>query len=404
MAGPAADNAESLGDWFRDRLQIIFEEPGASPEPSQNRPTPTSLWDSNRWLPSWAGGSDVIATPPEQTPTTASRSTGSIQVEKLEGASKWAAGGFSAAAGLLLFFGVKEGVLDQAIRLNPFATLCVFILLGIGVLSALFAGAIAPIVRMRLWGIIAAVAVMLLLTALFLPNLDVVRDVEDLLDEGTAGGAPDWLKRLLFVLAALVVTAAAVALPLFVVRHQNTHHEMDRVVWILSALILLAAVGYAFFNARLQTRLSVAAGAILLLAIAWTFAEKVSLPAAAGVIILGVAATSLGLYGAAKLSVGSKIAAVDPQVSASLEQADGQTTLKIMAVASRMSGRKLLITVAGVPRIEELQPRDALGATKGEIWQSVLEPNSIDEIDAILSVPLSPTSRALSGLWLRDRV
>jgi hypothetical protein len=95
-----------------------------------------------------------------------------ILVDKLEGASKWAAAGFSSVTALLLFFGVKEGVLDQAIRSDPFATLCVFLLLGVGVLCALFANAINPVKRIRLWALLAAIAVMLVLTAVFLPNLD----------------------------------------------------------------------------------------------------------------------------------------------------------------------------------------------------------------------------------------
>jgi hypothetical protein len=102
------------------------------------------------------------------------------------------------------------------------------------------------------------------------------------------------------------VAGAAVALPLFFVRYLETDSRWDLAGWLASALVLAIAIGAAFFNARLQTRLSVAAGAVMLLAIAWSFAQKISLPAAAGVIILGVAATSLGLYGAAKLSVGSK--------------------------------------------------------------------------------------------------
>jgi hypothetical protein len=56
-----------------------------------------------------------------------------------------------------------------------------------------------------------------------------------------------------------------------------------------------------------------------------------------------------------------------------------------------MNGEKLLITVAGVPRVEEVEPREAAGATREEIWQSVLEPNSIDEIDATLTIPVTPT-------------
>jgi hypothetical protein len=352
----------SLRDWFVDRLKIVVEGPRDSVEASKDL------------------ASSALA--PQLPPN--------IHVENLQAASKWAAAGFSAVTGLLLFFGVKEGVLDQAIRRDPFATLCVFMLLGVGVLSALFTGAIDQSVRMRLWAVLAAIAVMLFLTALFLPNLDIGRDVEDLLEEGFINHLWSWVKKAFFFISGLIVAGAAVALPLFFVRYRQTKKLWDRVAWIISALVLGAAVIIAFLNARLQTRLSVATGALLLIAIAWSFAQRITLPAAAAVIILGVAATSLGLYGAAKLSVGSKTFAIDPQISASLEQAEGRTDLRIVAVASRMSGEKLLITVVGAPRIQEAQPRDVMGAY-GEIWQSMLEPNAIDEIDASLTVPLSPT-------------
>jgi hypothetical protein len=418
MTTTGSDAPQSFGDWFRVRLKIIVDEPSASPERSTDpeqtarpfRQRWASLWSSIRQLlPGWAGG----VSGPTADPLSGRTPTSRIRVEKLEGASKWAAGGFSAASALLLFFGVKEGVLDQAVRQNPFATLCVFMLLGVGVLSALFAGAIAPTVLIRLWAIVAAVAVMLLLTALFLPNLDIVRDVKGLLHEDSPGWLPAWLpewtkkilfplawlpewtRKILFPLIGLIVVGATVAIPLFFVRSRNAEGSQrveDWVVVLVSAAILLAAGGLAIAHARMQTLLSVATGVIFLLVIAGSFAkEKATVPAIAGVIILGVAATSLGLYGAAKLSVGSKIFAVDPQVSASLEQADGQTVLNIVAVASRMQGQKLLITVTGVPRIGEVQPHDAMGATRGEIWQSVLEPNSIDEINTTITVPLAST-------------
>jgi hypothetical protein len=334
MAAEEAGTAGELSRWFGDRLPIVIREDGPPPESSTDLPpvvgpapsgdapvaaTPVERQSTSWWVTLWnriwrfvlgrgGGSADADATSaPEQTSEVTPQQSGSILVEKLEDASRWAAAGFSTVTAVLLFFGVKEGVLDQAVRQNPFATLCVFILLGVGVLSALFAGAIAPHVRVRLWGILAAIAAMLLLTALFLPNLDVVRDVEALLDKGASGDAwQELAKKIGWTLAGLFVAGAAVALPLFFVRYLETDSRWDLAGWLASALVLAIAIGAAFFNARLQTRLSVAAGAVMLLAIAWSFAQKISLPAAAGVIILGVAATSLGLYGAAKLSVGSK--------------------------------------------------------------------------------------------------
>jgi hypothetical protein len=226
----AAAEAESTGGfrrWFSDRLPIVVKEDRPPPESSTDLP-PVAGPEPGQGGSRAGIGADAVATlPPEQTSEATPEQAGSILVEKLGDASKWAAAGFSTATAVLLFFGVKEGVLDQAVRQNPLATLCVFMLLGVGVLSALFAGAIAPHVRVRLWGILAAIAVMLLLTALFLPNLDVVRDVEALLDEGASGGAWELVRKILWAIAGLIVAGAAVALPLFFVRYLETESRLD---------------------------------------------------------------------------------------------------------------------------------------------------------------------------------
>ena len=413
-AAPETEGPANFGDWFAERFTIVVEPEDPS-EPSEDL-TPTAPaartgWASlftaiKRHLPGWLGGvSDPPADPTGPTPPATSHPKNLIQVDKLEGASKWAAGGFSAATALLLFFGVKEGVLDQAIRLNPFATLCVFLLLGVGVLCALFAGAINPVKRIRVWTLLTAVAIMLFLTALFLPNLDIASDVKDALDYGSAIIESTWLRRIILLAFNLLVAAAVLAVPLFASRVWDNRNKSDdpsddskatsrQLDWVLlgaSVLILLFALVIAIGKASTQTLLSVTAGTIFLAVIAWSFAGKWELPAVAAVIVLGVAATSLGLYGAAKLSVGTKLVAVDPQVSSSLEQADGQMYLKIAAVASRMRDAKLVISVAGVPRIQEAELREVTGTASGEIWRSVLQPNSLDEINTTVTVPLAPT-------------
>jgi hypothetical protein len=424
-ASGTKDPASSPG-WFAERFTIFAYDDAPAEPPKDQAPTGSPVRRASlfarirRLLLPWLGGVSEPGTDLPSDPLPVSSRPKKliqvdklegpskkklIQVDKLEGPSKWAAGGFSAVTALLLFFGVKEGVLDQAIRQNPFATLCVFILLGVGVLCALFAGAINPVKRIYLWTLLAAIAIMLFLTALFLPNLDAVRDVEDLLNNGSPATEPGLRARVLFWGSILILAGAALALPvtavrLFVDKSSTTglQQARDLMIFILSIGILLGAIIFAIVSASRQTLLAVGIGALLLVATAWSFANKPSLPAVAGVIVLGVAATSLGLYGAAKVSVGTKIVAVNPQVSASLEQANGQTFLKIVAVASRMRDEKLLISVSGISRTQELPLRDTAGMTPGEIWQSVLQPNSLDEIDTTVTVPIVPTRWEL--IWI----
>jgi hypothetical protein len=406
--------------WFAKRFTIFADDDSPPERPKDQTLTGSPVrqaWASlftgiRRLLPPRLGGVSESAVSSQPASSTPERL---IQVEKLGGASKWAAGGFSAVTALLLFFGVKEGVLDQAIRFDPFATLYVFMLLGLGVLCALFAGAINPAKRIHLWTLLAAIAAMLVLTAVFLPNLDFFKGAEKGVQNVLNGSAPATapgilarvISRIIFWGWILLVAFAVLAFPVSFLRWRDKATRSsgwDVAILLCSGCVLLAAAGFAIASASRQTRLSVATGALLLGAIAWSFAHKPSLPAApslpavAGLIILGVAATSLGLYGAAKVSVGTKIGAVTPQVSASLEQANGQTFLKIVAVASRMRGEKLLISVAGIPRTQELPLRDAAGMTPGEIWQSVLQPNSLDEIDTTFTVPIVPTRWEL--IWV----
>jgi hypothetical protein len=532
MSAASGTDTDANGPgWFAERFTILADDeplPEAPEEPPTDSPV-GQAWASlfqgiRRLLPPWLGG---ISEPAAGPPPVSSPPKNLVQVGKLEGASKWAAAGFSSVTALLLFFGVKEGVLDQAIRLDPFATLCVFMLLGVGVLCALFASAINPVKRLHLWTLLAAIAAMLVLTAVFLPNLDFFKgaeeDVRELLPESAPDTPPEipakvnfwrWIPILalavialrmfvvrwrisswrsrwdvallvlsgilltaagfellngrararvlwwewilivavaflalgvslrrwrvsswrsrwdvaLLVLSGILLTAAGfkllnegararvlfwgwilivalafLAFPVLFVRFRDpsTRSRWDGVFLLVSSVVLLAAAGLAIASASRQTRLSVATGALLLGATAWSFAHKSSLPAVAGIIILGVAATSLGLYGAAKVSVGTKIIAVTPQVSASLEQEGGQTFLKIVAVASRMRDAKLLISLAGTPRIQKVQARDRMvtdlrdgtGTTQEEIkiWRSVLQPNSLDEINTTLTIPLTST-------------
>jgi hypothetical protein len=388
MSEQREDGADSFRAWFRDRWRIIDllpatregttggeEEPGVSVEGSEDQPLTT----------------EVRAQADAEVETSAQRERAAyIETKELEGASKWAAGGFSAAAALLVFFGVKEGVLDQALRLYPLPTLCVFMLLGVGVLSALFAGAIKPIVHIRLWAIIVAVAVMVGLTALYLPNLDVIGAGST--EDGAQDTLSSWSTVFGYLAVGFLAAAAITAVTAFFAWRSSTLNPLAiGLAVVLIAIVLLAGVSAAIVSADRQKLLALLVAMIFVLTMAWSFVKMASLPAIASIVILGVTATSLGLYGIAKLSVQSKMLAVKPQVSASLEQVDGETSLKIVARASRMRDRKLLVSVAGEPRREEVQSSEPVNASDEEIWWSVLEPNSLDEIDTTVTVPLMQT-------------
>jgi hypothetical protein len=409
MPAVGSDAWESFRKWFGARWRIVEPLPEMRPASAADSTEEASV------LPTPPEGQEATARPASTELAASSLEEAGLEeagleeadsgeppdflvVGKLEDASKWAAGGFSVATALLVFFGVKDGVLDQAIRQEALATLCVFILLGVGVLSALFAGAIHPAIHIRLWAIIAAVTVMVSVTALYLPNLGGLGAGELTIEELPAGqgegGLPGWAKVSLFILAGLFVAGAAVVLPLLVARLSSTARSLWPIVIVSGGgfiLILLSALAAALISTERQTLLALLIGALFLTAIAWSFVRMAKVPAMAGIVILGVAATSLGLYGITKLSVQSKLRSIDPQVSASLEQSDGRNILKVVATVTRMRHSGLLITVNGETRIEEVQPREVMGATRQEIWQTVLEPNWLEEINTTISVPLVPS-------------
>lgn len=77
-----------------------------------------------------------------------------IDESKLSGLATWMAGAFTLLAGILTFFGVKEGLLDRLLRTTPRPAILVFCLLGV----AVFAGMVAPVLKVQ--GRIRAVVVL----------------------------------------------------------------------------------------------------------------------------------------------------------------------------------------------------------------------------------------------------
>jgi hypothetical protein len=199
----------------------------------------------------------------------------------------------------------------------------------------------------------------------------------------------------------------------------------------------VAAVVFAGLLATTTAVYTVLGGMALVVAIAWAFASRrASLPATAAIVILGVAATSLGLYGAFKVTVESKMSPVEPKVAAWLEESAGRDNIKVAAAASRSRDRRLEVIVWGQLRqgesrtgaqlawsLERAEPpsdkdgRSSLtcnpatheassaAAVPGdvtEIWRGVLQPDAFDEINTTLTVPIVPTRWELVAVGYRE--
>jgi hypothetical protein len=387
--------------WVVDKLHIM---------------APDSAVDSTLADPPY--GPDYTATDPSNTlQQSADSHQGQALIDptKLEGPLKWAAAGFTAIAAVLTFLGIKEGVLDQALRLNPAATLCVFLLIGFGVVAALFVPSVRATSRLRLWPVVLAIISMILITALFLPNLGILERTQRIL-QGSALAPPGGALRplLLFVLFTLVGVMASVA-GWLLTRRPSSPVTLGQKLYLAIALTLASGLGVFLWQPWRNDATTAAAstsptatttvltialslGALLILTV--SFVTAASLPTAAGLVILAVSATSLGLYGATKLAVQSKMLAVLPQVTATLEATDGgQTNLVVTAKAGRMRGLGLLIDVSGaLPIASEdsalgirtSSDADSLGFPPRTIWREVVQPNALDDIDRTIKIPVTP--------------
>ena len=133
-------------------------------------------------------------------------------------------------------------------------------------------------------------------------------------------------------------------------------------------------------------------GALWLLG--WSLVRMTTLPVIAGLVVVAVTATSLGLYGATKLALEAKSLSVQPQVVAKFKSGESGETVELAVKAGHFRGRNLLVDVTGVPRGQTLRtPAEAEFPASGSdpltIWSALLKPDALDEIDQTIEVPLS---------------
>lgn len=335
-----------------------------------------------------------------------------LDTESLTTAFKWTAAGFTAVVGVLGFFGLKDGSLDQALRLYAPATLCIFVFLGIGVVSALFAPAIKSGSRLRVWALIAALLVMLLSAAVFFPDISQLQSRERQrlgLDE-PAG----WLQLLrpwLAVVLAGLFLVMVVRLAGRAASSAGPAGTRQRVFGAIVSVVLLAGLIWAVLPRSFdpitgevegidQRRVLVGLLATalflgLLGVLAWSLVKMTAIPTIAGLVVIAVAATSLGLYGATKLAVESKSFSVLPQVVAKMQDASGSSAVQVSVKAGRFRGHNLIVQLQGVPRPpaartlgDEYEPTREKTAV---IWATLLRPDALDEIDQTINVPIAPT-------------
>ncbi|WP_157581709.1 hypothetical protein [Phycicoccus sp. Soil803] len=326
---------------------------------------------------------------------------GSLTEDSLEKAFNWAAGGFALLTGLLGFFGIKEGVLDQALRLYAPATLCIFIFLGIGIVAGLFAYALDFAIRLRLWVLVVALILMLVVASVYFPDMADRQSIQPF-DHTLWDSTRPWLVGALLV--GLLVSGL-VALPKGPGLQKAYTTIIAPFVVILLVVILLPRRVDPSTRERKGIdwqRLTTIglAGALLLAALCllgWALVKMVTLPIVAGLMVVAVTATSFGLYGATKLALESKSLSISPQVTAAVKSADGATSVSISVKAGHYRGLKLSVELMGTPRGQaQRTPEDAAHASEvsmeaRSIWSTLLSPDGLDEIDQAFDVPVSPT-------------
>ncbi len=409
--------------WWKDRLRALpkYEQHTDTSEPvgdPVDAGSPDSIPDAAPLEPAVSqssSGSDdpgaVDTTSAEEAPADSDGSPPATIIEpsKLEDAFKWAAAGFTALAAVLTFFGIKEGTLDQALRLYPVATMCIFIFLGIGVVSALFAPAIDPNSRLRTWVVFAGLITMLLSAAAFFPNIG-ERQSQELERAGTDD--PGWLDVSNMLRIVLLVVALGLALYLAWIRSaRGESFTSSRMLLCLGSLgAVLAIVLFLSLPREIdpvsgesngidstQILTGVLAFLLVLALLAmmvWAFVSRQVMPTMAGLVILAVAATSLGLYGATKIAVESKSLAVLPQVTATIEDGTNGQTLAVSVTAGHLRGQRLIMEVLGIPRDQgprALEEPTTPTTDSRRIWGVVLQPDALDDLDQSLKIPIVAT-------------
>ncbi|MCK9824727.1 hypothetical protein NOCD_14675 [Nocardioides cavernae] len=329
---------------------------------------------------------------------------GLLQPDKLDDAIKWAAAGFTALAAVLAFLGYKEGVLDQALRIYPAASIAVLVLLGIGVVGALFARAVDPRARFLVWSLLALLLLMLFSASLFLPDIGDLSRGAPLIDKPSGFALGQLYKPLGLALVVLFLIAAVVSAALW-----ESH---SRRAMLVAALGLASAVGAAwllapreinpltgvagdFDTARLAAYVLtfVLLAGLLLLTVA-AFAQRTTFSLMAGLTILAVASTALGLYGATKVAVEAKSIRSLPQVEADVENNEGTSTVTIAVTGSRVRGLQVVVGINGLrrgsmPRTmdDPTVPADEEGTP---IWSGLVLPSALDEINRKVRVDVHP--------------
>jgi len=337
-------------------------------------------------------------------------SDGFIRHARLDDALKWSGAGFAALVAVLGFFGLKEGTLDldQAFRLYPAATLCVFGLIGVGIVAALFARAVDPKARLRLWALFASLLLMLLIASIFLPDLgDASRN--SVTSPDATGRAWEALRPVLAVFL-VIATATLLALGWTIPRVPGSKRWGRAKAAALAGAVVSAAgavwlllphryepytrVDLGIDTGRLtSTALTLALVLGLVALTAFVFARRTTFSIMAGLTILAVASTSLGLYGATKVGVESKTLISLPVVDATLDQKDTGDALAINVKAARLRKYRILLEVLGVPHDQAHRATDETTLVTDEkdavhIWATLLQPDATDGVDKSLNLPI----------------
>ena len=315
-----------------------------------------------------------------------------VDESKLGTLSAWAAGGFTLLSAVLLFFQLKDGLLDQAIRLYPYSTIAVFVLLGAGVLASLLVSALTPGSRIQLWIVVSAASAMLASAAAAFPNLRPDDDasatatpIDDVINLGWA--------HAIIKLAPVILGIAFVPLLLGLLYAMSQRRHWYVLLGLLVLVIatgICAYVGLRRFLPDSPEQYSVLALTVVVIAaILFATDKRVSLTVA--VVALGVAATAAALYGATKVSVQSKVLTVPPRVDASFSTQDGVDGIKVTVSASKLRKESVLVVISGLPKLGEPNFRPyATGTTNPEIFRKSFVPDALDQVSADTFVPITP--------------
>ncbi|MEJ2857488.1 MULTISPECIES: hypothetical protein [unclassified Saccharothrix] len=125
----------------------------------------------------------------------------------------------------------------------------------------------------------------------------------------------------------------------------------------------------------LVTVLVVAVATAWLATLAWTDRDGIEVTAVTALILTGVAATSLGLYGAAKLALIARTDDVPVQVTASVEE----SALKLVVKAAIAPGEPKAVVVRAMGLRDE---------TEIDIGQALVSPDGTGEVDGTVTFPL----------------